>query len=106
MTNCDGSKSFIISSTSCLVPISLLRDSVYQLPWGSSIYAKVVSYNLYGYSQESPVGNGAVILTYPDKPLNVVETVSARSASSISFTWQNGVADGGTPVLDYRITYD
>jgi hypothetical protein len=61
---------------------------------------------LYGYSQESSVGNGAVILTYPDPPINLVETVSERSASSISFTWSNGVADGGTPVLDYRITYD
>jgi hypothetical protein len=78
----------------------------YQLPWGSSIYAKVVSYNFYGYSQESSIGNGAVILTYPDAPINVAETVSERSASTISLTWTNGAANGGAPVLDYRITYD
>lgn len=44
-TNCDGSEPDIITTTSCLVPISNLIDSVYQLPWGSSIYAKVNAYN-------------------------------------------------------------
>ena len=34
------------------------------------------------------------------------ETVSERSASTISLTWTNGAANGGAPVLDYRITYD
>jgi len=61
---------------------------------------------MYGYSQESPVGNGAVILTYPDPPINVSEVVKARSATSISLTWANGLTDGGAPVLDYRITFD
>jgi len=79
---------------------------VYQLPWGSSIYAKIVSYNFFGYSKESAVGNGAVILTYPDPPLNVAEIISERSDSSISLSWTNGLADGGASVLDYRITYD
>jgi len=49
---------------------------VYQLSWGSSIYAKIIAYNYYGYSVESPKGNGAIILTYPDSPINLAETVS------------------------------
>ena len=32
--------------------------------------------------------------------------MKARSATSISLTWTNGLADGGAPVLDYRISYD
>jgi len=57
------------------------------LNWGSSISAKVIAYNYYGYSNESQIGNGAVILTYPDAPINIVEITSARSASSITFAW-------------------
>jgi hypothetical protein len=57
------------------------------LSWGSSIYAKVIAYNYYGYSNESQLGNGAVILTYPDAPINIGEITSARSASSITFDW-------------------
>ena len=106
LTNCDGSDVDIIASTNCLVPIMILRDSTYQLPWGSSITAKVVAYNLYGYSAESLEGNGAVILTYPDAPINVAETVEARTASTITFTWSEGAANGGAPVEDYRVTYD
>jgi hypothetical protein len=47
-----------------------------------------------------------VILTYPDAPVNVAETVSARSPTTISFTWSDGTANGGALVEDYRITYD
>jgi hypothetical protein len=61
---------------------------------------------LYGYSDESAVGNGAEILTHPDVPISLAETVIARTSTTISFTWSNGVADGGAAVEDYRIFYD
>lgn len=54
------------------------------MPWGSSITAKVNAYNLYGYSAASAEGNGAVILTYPDTPVNVVEIVADRTPTTIS----------------------
>jgi hypothetical protein len=106
LTNCDGSTSEVLSTQSCLVPITLLIDSSYQLAWGSSIYAKVSAYNLYGYSVESAVGNGAIILTYPDAPVSLAETISERTSSSITISWSEGAANGGTDVLDYRVTYD
>lgn len=87
VTNCDGSDAEIMSSSSCLVPIALLIESTYQLPWGSSINAKVQAYNFYGYSGESAIGNGAIILTYPDSPIGLAETVALRAPTSISFTW-------------------
>jgi len=46
------------------------------LPWGSSIYAKVIAINYYGASVESDAGNGAIILTYPDAPVSVAEDYS------------------------------
>jgi hypothetical protein len=84
----------------------VLIDSTYQHPWGSSIYAKVRAYNLYGYSAESDLGNGAIILTYPDAPINVQETIASRTATSISLSWSAGVSNGGAFVEDYRISYD
>jgi hypothetical protein len=79
---------------------------VYNLPWGSSVWAKVVAYNLYGNSVVSPAGNGAVILTLPDAPTTLAETVSQRSSTSITFSWVAGPTNGGAPVLDYRVNYD
>lgn len=96
----------ILQSNTCLVPISLLVDSLFQHPWGASIHAKVIAYNLYGYSIESQVGNGAIILTIPDSPINLAETISARTPTTITFTWTDGAANGGASVLDYRVTYD
>jgi len=79
---------------------------VFQLPWGSGVYAKVVAYNLYGDSLESAVGNGAIILTNPDAPVNLAETIASRSATSITLSWELGTANGGAPVLDYRLSTD
>ncbi len=105
-TNCNGANSVILANAQCSIPISTLRSSVYNLPWGSSVWAKVVAYNLYGNSVVSPAGNGAVILTLPDAPTTLAETVSQRSSTSITFSWVAGPTNGGAPVLDYRVNYD
>lgn len=101
ITSCDGSKSTIREATSCSVPITTLRASTYQLPWGSSIYAQLYAYNIYGNSLMSSVGNGAIILTIPDSPLSAAELYSSRTATSIGLQWSIGVANGGAPVIDY-----
>jgi hypothetical protein len=106
LVNCDGSTDSIRLAASCSVPISVLITSPYHLPWGSNIYAKVIAYNAYGDSLVSDPGSEAIILTVPDAPVSLAETVSARTASSITFTWSEGAADGGADLLDYRISYD
>lgn len=95
-----------MAATECSVPISTLRAGAFQLPWGSSIYAKVVAYNLYGSSAESSVGNGATILTNPDAPINVLEDESQRTSNSITFTWEDGAQDGGASIDNYRVSSD
>lgn len=105
-TNCDGASATITADAFCLVPINILRGSPFDHPWGASIFAKIVAFNVYGYSDESAVGNGAIILTSPDAPLNVAEIISLRAATSISFNWIAGPANGGAPVIDYRIISD
>jgi hypothetical protein len=60
-----------MTQTSCTILISTLRGPPFNLPWGSSIFAKVYATNLYGNSQVSDEGNGATILTVPDAPLQL-----------------------------------
>jgi hypothetical protein len=60
---------------------------------------------LVGTSEYSEIGNGAVILTSPDPPINFVDNASITSMSQIGLTWEDGSSDGGTPVIDYRILY-
>ena len=83
-TNCDGSQDTIISFTSCTVPVSTLKGGAFLLTWGSSVYAKVVAYNNYGDSGESEIGNGAIILTNPDPPINVEEVIAMRAPGTVT----------------------
>jgi hypothetical protein len=61
------------------VRISQLIVAPFHLPYGSSIHAKVEAHNMYGISDLSPVGNGAVILTIPDTPINFLEDTSVKT---------------------------
>jgi hypothetical protein len=106
LSDCDASETIIRDAHSCSVQVSILINEPFSLTWGSSVVAKVVAYNLYGDSLISESGNGAVIITYADAPVNLKETISARTASSISFSWTSGFNNGGSSVTDYRVSYD
>jgi hypothetical protein len=90
----------------CSIPVQSLVAQPFNLPWGAQIYAKIIAINVYGVSQASPIGDGATIITYPDAPLTFVEDYSLRTATSLSLTWLEGAANGGSPVIDYQVTYD
>lgn len=59
----------------------------FDLQWGDSVWAKVVASNDYGDSIESYAGNGALLMTVPDAPINLAEDVSLRTENSITITW-------------------
>jgi len=56
--------------------VNLLIAAPFNLPWGSRVYTKIVATNIKGDSEESDAGSGAVIITYPDPPINLVENVA------------------------------
>ena len=87
LNDCDGSNPSIVSSTSCVIDVLILRSDPFYLPWGTKVYAKVIAHNFYGDSQESLPGSGAsgVLMTYPDAPTTLTEVESLRAADSISF---------------------
>ena len=57
-------------------------------------------------SVQSVSGNGAVILTNPDAPTALANLPLITDATKIGLTWQTGAASGGTPVIDYRLSWD
>lgn len=73
--------------TTCTIPVLTLISSPYSLPWGSSVYAKVIALNIYGDSSQSDEGNGAVIVTIPDAPITLDEDESQRTKSVLAITW-------------------
>jgi hypothetical protein len=64
-----------------------------------------VAINEYGESEASPAGNGAVIITYPDAPVDFSEDLTYRTSSSIGLKWNPGAHDGGSTVLNYILSY-
>jgi hypothetical protein len=75
------------------------------LPWGSSIFAKVNAINIVGSSNYSTPGNGAIILIQPDAPLNLTYNKSISGSTQIALLWSDGLMNGGSNVIDYRIWY-
>ena len=79
-------------------PFSLIKDE--------SVFAEIISVNVYGSSVYSTAGNGAVIQLVPDAPLNLTNDPTTTSDTLIRFTWSQGLSNGGTPVIDYTVQYD
>jgi hypothetical protein len=98
---CDGGRPAILLAAKCTTTVETLRSLPFSLPWGSSIYAKVVATNNYGDSVTSVPGNGATLMTYPDAPTTLTEVIASRSATSITFTWVDGANNNGAIVTDY-----
>ena len=42
----------------------------------------------------------------PDAPINLVNDQSKTNRFRIGFIWSSGFSNGGTPVIDFRVSYD
>ncbi len=42
----------------------------------------------------------------PDSPVALTNNFAVTNKAVIQFTWSDGVSDGGSPVVDYRISFD
>jgi hypothetical protein len=81
MLDCNGTKSSVVSTTTCTVPIASMRATPYSLPWGSNIRVRVSAQNIIGTSPFSVVGSGAIILTYPDAPLSLTKVTDLTAGT-------------------------
>lgn len=60
--------------------------------------------NIYGTSEVSVVGSGATIISVPDSPEALAEDAAERTGSTLGLVWTDGVDNGGTTIIDYRIS--
>lgn len=92
----DGSHCAMSSSTqtSCSIPIGTLTSD-YGLDWGDSVFATVIATNIYGSSLESSEGNGALIITSPGSPTDLLEDEAQRTKSVLALTWTAPTFTGG-----------
>jgi Fibronectin type III domain len=72
-----------------------------------SVFARVRATNAVGSGAYSTVGNGAIItMSYvPDSPQLLVRS-NLTTTSSITFTWSDGLSNGGLEIIDYLIRCD
>lgn len=82
-----------------------LTDTSYTitgLTLGTTYEFTVESQNLRGYS---PTSDSITILhaIQPDPPINLIENLVHRSYTTLGISWSDGVSDGGSDVLDYRV---
>lgn len=96
----------VINNKACLIPSSEFLLAPYSLMWGDSIYAVVKARNIKGWSEYSAAGSGALIFTVPDAPINVRNVPTLTDADTIGLLWDLGSESGGTPVIDYTISYN
>jgi hypothetical protein len=104
LVSCDGSTTELIDATDCSIPVSILSNEPFNLPWGANVHATVFATNLYGDSIESEVGNGALMITYPDAPINLAEDLTQRTASTIGLQWDEGLENGGSTITNYILS--
>jgi hypothetical protein len=81
LTNCNGVNTAVLTFRSCSIPINVLRSDPFNIDWGSSIHAKVSATNIVETSGYSADGNGAIILTVTDPPVNLANVVTITSGS-------------------------
>ena len=93
----------IVQETKCTVKVATLRVSPFLIPWGQGIYARIIATNYLGSSAASEAGNGAVVLTFPDEPINLANNLLITWGTTIGLTWDEGDKNGGTPVVDYTV---
>jgi len=65
----------------------VLRAAPFNLDWGDSIVAKVTATNIVGASAESETGNGAMIVVFPDKPVNLGNDDTVTNSDQVGLTW-------------------
>lgn len=102
--NCDATTGSFNNDKVCYIPVAVFKTEPFNLEWGASVFAKVIATNIKGDSVVSDEGNGAIIIYSPDAPTNLLEDTSQRTSSTLGITWSPPEEDGGTEIIDYRIS--
>ena len=108
LTGCDGTNSYYIEKTECLLSVATIQGAPYNLKQTDHIHVRVASINSRGASVWSTVGNGALafLSTVPDKPVSLLRDETNTFSGQIGITWSDGAYNGGQPITAYRVSFD
>ena len=86
-----------ITGTSYVTQVTLIASHVYKF--------KVEARNSFGYSllysNEVSIRSASI----SDAPINLSNNVAVTAAGVVGLTWSNGASSGGSPIIDYSISY-
>ena len=86
-THCNGANAALVNARLCTIPLLTLQAPTFLLELGDSIFATVTATNVYGESNPSTEGNGAIVLTVPYKPVGLATDITLNTKSVITLTW-------------------
>jgi hypothetical protein len=72
---------------------------------GKSYFFKASAVNALGEGELSEPYL-VVAATVPDAPIELIRNDDLTSRTVVSFTWSEGTSHGGSPVIDYRVSFD
>ena len=64
-----------------------------------------MSRNAFGYSTSFSIVVSILAAKIPDAPLSLANNIAITASGIIGLTWSPGVYAGGSPVIDYQISY-
>ena len=72
---------------------------------GKSYFFKISAINSIG---EGELSDPFLILaaSVPDAPIQLLRNDILSTREVVSFTWEQGTGNGGSPIIDYRVSYD
>jgi hypothetical protein len=108
VTYCDGSRTAVVDSLNCHVPMTTLRADPYFLSYGGLLVAKVRAKNSVGWGPYSdPNGVGAYVQTEPTTSTTPIPTRGSRTDDTrVEVTWTEITLPsetGGAPITSYNL---
>ncbi len=84
----------------------MLHAAPFNLLWGTSVQAKIITVNVVGNSPYSNYGNGAILMNGPSEPTFFAENRAFTTSFTIGLTWMEPLDNGGAPIIDYAVWSD
>ena len=109
LVHCDGTNSIIKSNLYCIVPMSVLITSPFNLLYAELVGVRISAQNTYGWSVVSVTNTvGATVRTIPIL-MNTPSRGTSTTISQIQVNWLplSATADmGGSTILSYHLQWD
>ena len=86
-----------ISTLSYTTSVAISSNSIYKF--------KVESRNAFGYSTTYSNEVSIRAASISEIPINLANNVAITASGVVGLTWSAGASSGGSPVIDYRISY-